>query len=308
MNNQFDELTKSLAQSVTRREALKRFGVGVAGLALGGLGMNRAQAIINGTLDGNGHPNVGAGVFLKSLWPPTLAPVICGSAILVHPRVLVTSGHATYQIENTIAAGVMAPEDFMVSLGSNAADPSTWRTVCGIVTHPDFAPKSHYPDGVGSIPLPDIGALVLEEPAVGIAPAPLPPPGFLDDLRAAGELGQGGTRAKFTVVGYGVELGPNPGHIPFPPDGLRRVAECEFLNLHDRWLFVNQNLAHDLGGSCACDSGGPTLWADPATGETTLVAIVSRGSLYRDARYRVDTAEALSFLYEVIARAEAGQL
>ena len=27
MNNQFDELTKSMAQSVTRRAALKKFGV-----------------------------------------------------------------------------------------------------------------------------------------------------------------------------------------------------------------------------------------------------------------------------------------
>ena len=34
MNNQFDELTKSLAQSVTRRAALKKFGVGLAGMAL----------------------------------------------------------------------------------------------------------------------------------------------------------------------------------------------------------------------------------------------------------------------------------
>ena len=35
MNNQFDKITKGLAQSVTRRAALKKFGVAVAGLALG---------------------------------------------------------------------------------------------------------------------------------------------------------------------------------------------------------------------------------------------------------------------------------
>jgi hypothetical protein len=33
MNNKFDELAKGLAQSVTRRQALKRFGVGLEGLA-----------------------------------------------------------------------------------------------------------------------------------------------------------------------------------------------------------------------------------------------------------------------------------
>src|SRR5215471_21797474 len=34
MNCDFDELTKSLALSVTRRVALKKFGVGLAGMAL----------------------------------------------------------------------------------------------------------------------------------------------------------------------------------------------------------------------------------------------------------------------------------
>ena len=37
MNNKFDELTKSLAYSVTRRAALKKFRGGLAGLALEGV-------------------------------------------------------------------------------------------------------------------------------------------------------------------------------------------------------------------------------------------------------------------------------
>jgi hypothetical protein len=45
MNNQFDELTKNLAQSVTRRAALKKFGVGLAGMALTCFGLaNKAEA------------------------------------------------------------------------------------------------------------------------------------------------------------------------------------------------------------------------------------------------------------------------
>ena len=45
MNDQFDELAKGLAQSVTRRGALKKFGVGVAGIALAALGLaNSAHA------------------------------------------------------------------------------------------------------------------------------------------------------------------------------------------------------------------------------------------------------------------------
>jgi hypothetical protein len=45
MNNKFDELTKQMAQSVTRRRALKKFGLGLAGMALACFGLaNKAQA------------------------------------------------------------------------------------------------------------------------------------------------------------------------------------------------------------------------------------------------------------------------
>jgi hypothetical protein len=45
MNNQFDELTRSIAQSVTRRGALKKFGVGLASMALTCFGLaNKAEA------------------------------------------------------------------------------------------------------------------------------------------------------------------------------------------------------------------------------------------------------------------------
>jgi hypothetical protein len=45
MNDKFDELAKGLAESVTRRGALKKFGAGLAGVVLGALGLvNKAQA------------------------------------------------------------------------------------------------------------------------------------------------------------------------------------------------------------------------------------------------------------------------
>ena len=47
MNNKFDELTKTMAQSVTRRAALKKFGVALAGIALACFGLaNKAQACV----------------------------------------------------------------------------------------------------------------------------------------------------------------------------------------------------------------------------------------------------------------------
>ena len=45
MKDKFDELTMSMAQSVTRRGALKKFSVGLAGIVLAALGLaNKAEA------------------------------------------------------------------------------------------------------------------------------------------------------------------------------------------------------------------------------------------------------------------------
>jgi hypothetical protein len=45
MNNKFDELAKSLAGPSSRRQALKKFSVGLAGMALACFGLaNKAEA------------------------------------------------------------------------------------------------------------------------------------------------------------------------------------------------------------------------------------------------------------------------
>jgi hypothetical protein len=45
MKNEFDELTKNLAQAVSRRQAFKKFSLGLAGMALACFGLaNKAQA------------------------------------------------------------------------------------------------------------------------------------------------------------------------------------------------------------------------------------------------------------------------
>lgn len=55
MNAKFDELAKGLAQSVTRRQALKKFGAGMAGMALACLGLiDNAKANQGGCLP-SGH-------------------------------------------------------------------------------------------------------------------------------------------------------------------------------------------------------------------------------------------------------------
>src|SRR5262245_3559445 len=45
MNDKFDEMTRGLAQSVTRRQALPRFGVGLAGGVLGFFGFPSKAAV-----------------------------------------------------------------------------------------------------------------------------------------------------------------------------------------------------------------------------------------------------------------------
>ena len=51
MNTKFDEFAKSMAQSTTRRGALRKFGVAIAGMALAFVGLaNKAEANPHGCL------------------------------------------------------------------------------------------------------------------------------------------------------------------------------------------------------------------------------------------------------------------
>ena len=67
MTNKFDELAKELAQSVTRRQALKRFSVGLAGMALACFGLaDRAGAA--DSKKGTGYCQVQIGFFSPSTY------------------------------------------------------------------------------------------------------------------------------------------------------------------------------------------------------------------------------------------------
>jgi len=57
MNTNFDELAKGLAYSVTRRAALKRFGVGLASFTLAALGFENSAHAGNDKETGGGNCN-----------------------------------------------------------------------------------------------------------------------------------------------------------------------------------------------------------------------------------------------------------
>ena len=161
-----------------------------------------------------------------------------------------------------------------------------------IITHPDFR--------LGSMSNPhDIGMLILGEPVGDIIPATLPAEGLLDQLKSEGKLRQGSEGAKFTVVGYGTTSEWPPPKI-IEPDGKRRFAVSEFLNLRKVWLHVSQNRApgRENSGACYGDSGGPVFWTEP-DGTKILVAVTSWGDnkcVATTTNYRVDIPEVLSFI------------
>jgi hypothetical protein len=61
MKNQFDELAKGMAQSVTRRAALKKFGIGMGLFALAALGLSDKAEAAQGGNGKNPPPLPGRG-------------------------------------------------------------------------------------------------------------------------------------------------------------------------------------------------------------------------------------------------------
>jgi hypothetical protein len=189
-------------------------------------------------------------------------------------------------------------QEIRANFGPSAFNPLIQRTVREVIAHPS------YNWGPTSNPH-DVGILVLDEPVNDIAPALLPTEGFLDELRAAGELRDGPTTATFVLVGYG-------DTITFPPPefeffGQREVAYSQYLGLLPSWLHMLQNKATGDGGTCYGDSGGPALWTEP-DGSQIVVGVTSWGDIPCVAssfNYRIDTADSLDFIQDVIDSLES---
>ena len=236
-----------------------------------------AQAITYGTIDTQ-HTNVGS--ILADF--PGFGWIQWCSGTLVSQRVFLTAGHCT----DGLRAFNIPADKLRVSFSLNIFEKNAkWLEVASYMNHPN------YNWGPTSDPN-DLGIVVLRKPVRNLAPATLPPSGYLDSLEDAGLL----AGVKFAVVGYGSDQNGET-------DGFRKIAFSEFLSLHDAWLYMMQNVHTGDSGTCHGDSGGPTFHNDGTV--EYLVAVTSWGDapcVATGINYRVDTSSSLAFINQAVAQ------
>lgn len=255
-----------------------------------------AWAVWGGTLD-TAHPQVGAmyfdfdgdGLFVEDL--------VCSGSYAGESKdglydVFLTAGHCLPP------AGAVDPGDIYVSFSNN-----------GSVTNVETAPvASPIPvESYNQMPgfgrdlgdLRDLGILLLPDDSVpgSIAPVRLPPAGYLDALKAQGDL----KFRVFDIVGYGVTPIWEPaGPTQYAFDGKRREGTSIVTGLTKAFVRFNQN-RNGIGtgsGLCFGDSGSPQLEELP-DGTFRVVSTTTGGNGQCNANnlnYRVDTPQAREFL------------
>lgn len=140
----------------------------------------------------------------------------------------------------------------------------------------------------------DTGLLLLPKDSTdGIEPVELPPAGYLDGLKADGEL----KGSEFELVGYGIQpIWGQPGGPTGFPVGKRRTARATASGLTSAWLYLLQNpQATGLGGICLGDSGSPQFV--PATLMVVSTTSNANGACHATSWHnRLDTPAAREFL------------
>ncbi|MFC0553758.1 trypsin-like serine protease [Planotetraspora thailandica] len=232
-----------------------------------------AWAITNGSVDGAGHPEVGALLASEVHDDGTWAEC---TGTLISPTVFLTAAHCGSKRQTT------ARITFSAHYKSGDAV-YTGR----YVPDPRFKTKED---------LHDMAVVVFDKPIQGIVPAKLPTEGLLDQMKVNGGLEAG----RFTPVGYG-SLNPKlhrHGKPTFIYDDTRHVTSISFNKLSRYWLDLSLDTAKADGSTCFGDSGGPNFLG--GTDSHLLVATTISGDddacKSTNFDYRLDTASAREFL------------
>jgi secreted trypsin-like serine protease len=227
-----------------------------------------AGAIVYGTPDGEGHPNVGGLVsptqFSDGTW------LYC-SGTLISPTVFLTAAHCG---EDGERVGVTFDSAYQ------AGDPVHYGTFQADPLYSQAQSDPH-----------DIAVVVFDQAITGITPATLP---------AAGSLSRLPKNQTFTSVGYGAyEVTNGPGGHQYLYDDVRMRATGTLNATNRSWLRISGNPSTGNGGTCYGDSGGPNFLG---TTQTVAAITITGDAVCRatNVTYRLDTESARSFLAEYV--------
>ena len=227
-----------------------------------------AGAIVYGTPDGEGHPNVGGLVsptqFSDGTW------LYC-SGTLIAPKVFLTAAHCG---EDGEPVGVTFDSAYQ------AGDPVHYGIFQADPLYSQAQSDPH-----------DIAVVVFDQAITGITPATLP---------AAGSLSRLPKNQTFTSVGYGAyEVTNGPGGHQYLYDDVRMRATGTLNATNRSWLRISGNPSTGNGGTCYGDSGGPNFLG---TTQTVAAITITGDAVCRatNVTYRLDTESARIFLREFV--------